>query len=333
VGGVMQPSAKLNAERLSQLRDGAVMVRTPASIIEVQGAGALQCLQGLLTNDLAGPGDGSVVYTALLTQKGMITADMWVLRLRAQRLVMVGDPQGRRPMTMTFGHSLPPRLAQATDLSDTREALWLMGDLAIAALAAAGFRVPDGESRVIATGQGAKELLVSRPQTLAHFRALLVASPEALERSEQALTQAGVIPGSPEDLEAGRILAGWPRLGAEIRDKTLPQEVRYDEIQGLSYTKGCYLGQETVARLHFRGHTNRELRGLIWHGAPELENETVLGPEGQILGTVGSILVLPNVTVGLAILRREANPGTVVSTGGHYARVVPLPFASLSSYT
>jgi folate-binding protein YgfZ len=328
----MQPSAKLDAERLSQLRDGAVMVRMPASVVEVQGAGALQCLQGLLTNDLAAPGDGTVVYTALLTQKGMITADMWVLRLRAQRFVLVGDLDARRPMTMTFGHSLPPRLARATDLTPTREALWLMGDLAIAALAAAGVQVPDGESRVTASGQGTEELLVARPHTLAHFRALLVASPKVLERTQQALAQAGVISGTSEDLEAGRILAGWPRLGAEIRDKTLPQEVRYDEIQGLSYTKGCYLGQETVARLHFRGHTTRELRGLIWHGAPELENETVLGPEGQILGTVGSLLVLPKVTVGLAILRREANPGTVVSTGGHYARVVPLPFTSLTAY-
>jgi folate-binding protein YgfZ len=329
---MMQPSATLDEQRLSRLRDGAVMIRAPACVVEVQGAGALQCLQGLLTNDLVQPGDGSVVYCALLTQKGMITADMWVLRLRAQRIILVGDPAARSPMLGTLAHSLPPRLARASDLSG-KQVLWLVGDLAIAALAAAGFAVPDGENRVTASGQGAAELLVARPQTSAHFRALLVGSPDILSRAEQALAQAGVMEGGTEDLEAGRILAGWPRLGAEIRDKTLPQEVRYDDLPGVSYTKGCYLGQETVARLHFRGHTNRELRGLIWHGAPELQGDTVLGPEGQILGTIGSLLVLPKVTVGLAILRREVNPGAVVSTGGHYARVVSLPFQSPASYT
>ena len=61
------------------------------------------------------------------------------------------------------------------------------------------------------------------------------------------------------------------RLGHEIVEKTLVQEVRYDEIGGVSYTKGCYTGQETVARLHFRGHTNRELRGLRWMSAPAAE--------------------------------------------------------------
>jgi folate-binding protein YgfZ len=327
----MQPSARLDQQRLSRLRDGAIMVRTAASVVEVQGAGALQCLQGLLTNDLAAPGDGSVIYSALLTQKGMITADMWVLRVRAQRLVLIGDPSGQKPTLGTLAHSLPPRLARATDLSGGKQVLWLLGDLAIAALAAAGFPVPDGESRVTVTGGGEEELLIARPHSAAHFRAILVGGAAVLDRAEQALSLAGVIPATPEDLEAGRILAGWPRLGAEIRDKTLPQEVRYEELQGLSYTKGCYLGQETVARLHFRGHTNRELRGLIWHGAPELTADTVHGPEGQILGTIGSLLVLPKVTVGLAILRREVSPGAVVSTGGHYARVVALPFSSLSS--
>lgn len=309
------------------------MVRTPAAVIEVQGAGALTCLQGLLSNDLVAPGDGSVVYSALLTPKGMITADMWVLRLSSQRLLLVGDSSSQGATLGVFNRSIPGRLARVDDRSATHATLWLCGDLAIAALAAAGFSVPDGEGRVIVDGTGDAELMVARPHGAAAFRAVLIATPEVLTRAEQALTQAGVMPGDGIDLEAARILAGWPRLGAEIQDRTLPQEVRYDEIQGVSYTKGCYLGQETVARLHFRGHTNRELRGLIWHGTPELANDSVLGSEGHAVGIVGSLLVLPKVTVGLAILRREVHPGAVVSTSGHYARVVPLPFAALTSYT
>ncbi|HTS87979.1 MAG TPA: hypothetical protein VMG41_05760 [Gemmatimonadales bacterium] len=330
---MMLPPIALDGPRLSRLRDGAVMVRAAASVIEVHGPGALQCLQGLLTNDLVAPGDGSVIYSALLTPKGMITADMWVLRLVPQRLILVGDPASRAATLAVFSRSMPARMALVDDRSGEREALWLCGDLAIAALAAAGLPVPDGESRVVSRGQDDQELLLARPHAGAHFRAVLVAAPAVLERTQQALAQAGVIPGDIDDLEAARILAGWPRLGAEILEKTLPQEVRYDDIQGVSYTKGCYLGQETVARLHFRGHTNRELRGLIWHGVPELADDTVVGSEGQDVGTIGSLLVLPKVTVGLAILRREVSPGAVVSTGGQYARVVPLPFATLASYT
>jgi tRNA-modifying protein YgfZ len=329
----MLPPVIIDGTRLSRLRDGALMVRTSAAVIEVQGPGALTCLQGLLSNDLVAPGDGSVVYTALLTPKGMITADMWVLRLSAERLLLVGDATPQAATLGVLDRSIPGRLARVADRSASRGTLWLCGDLAIAALAAAGFSVPDGEGRVVVDGTGDAELLVARATSAAPFRAVLVGAPEVLTRAGQALAQAGVLHGDAIDLEAARILAGWPRLGAEIKDRTLPQEVRYDELQGLSYTKGCYLGQETVARLHFRGHANRELRGLIWHGTPELANDSVIGSEGLAVGVVGSLLILPKVTIGLAILRREVHPGAVVSTSGHYARVVPLPFASLASYT
>src|SRR5207249_1848019 len=82
------------------------------------------------------------------------------------------------------------------------------------------------------------------------------------------LGAAGAVPADAATLELARILAGWPRLGAEVDDKTIPQEVRYDELGGVSYTKGCYTGQETVSRLHFRGHTNRYLRGLLFDAEP-----------------------------------------------------------------
>lgn len=327
----MQPPVALDGTRLARLQNGAVMVRLPASVVQVHGPGALPCLQGLLTNDLVQPGDGTMVYTALLTPKGMIVADMWVLRLLPERLLVIGDPASSTATLGVFRRSMPARMAAVDDLSPRREALWLCGDRALPSLANAGFTLPDADNRVVAHGSGDAELLVARPHTGAPFRAVLVGGPEPLTEAATTLKQAGVTPGDADDLEAARILSGWPRLGAEILEKTLPQEVRYDDIQGVSYTKGCYLGQETVARLHFRGHTNRELRGLVWNDTPPLEDRTVRGKEGNEVGTIGSVLVLPNVTVGLAILRREIGPGDVVTTGGRQARVVSLPFTSLAS--
>jgi folate-binding protein YgfZ len=330
MGDVMPPPVSIDAARLANLRTGAVMIRLPAAVLQVHGPGALQCLQGLLTNDLVQPGNGTMVYTALLTPKGMILADMWVLRMAPERLLVVGDQTAARVILGVFQRSMPARMALVDDLSERRETLWLCGDQAWPSLVAAGFAVPDADNRFVALGGEDDGLLVARPHTGSPFRALLLGTPEGIAGAMAALARAGVTTGNADDLEAARILSGWPRLGTEIQDKTLPQEVRYDDIQGLSYTKGCYLGQETVARLHFRGHTNRELRGLVWQGAPPTDDRTVRGPEGTEVGTVGSLLVLPDITIGLAILRREIHPGDMVSTGDRRARVVSLPFSLAS---
>jgi tRNA-modifying protein YgfZ len=106
--------------------------------------------------------------------------------------------------------------------------------------------------------------------------------------------------------------------------------VRFDHIGGVSYTKGCYTGQETVARLHFRGHTNRELRGLWWRGGePDLRDgngsRVVLSGEREI-GSVRSRLAVDGRAIGLAVIRREVDPGAEVMAGGRRATVVALPF-------
>src|ERR1051325_7798491 len=134
-----------------------------------------------------------------------------------------------------------------------------------AAGVAEGLEVPPAPGRVL---QNADDVLTARATESAPF-ALQVTMPVAQrERLVGRLTDAGAIEAEPAMLELARILAGWPRLGAEVDEKTIPQEVRFDEIGGVSYTKGCYTGQETVARLHFRGHANRALRGLLFNSEP-----------------------------------------------------------------
>jgi folate-binding Fe-S cluster repair protein YgfZ len=105
--------------------------------------------------------------------------------------------------------------------------------------------------------------------------------------------------------------------------------VRYDEIGGVSYTKGCYTGQETVARVHFRGHTNRELRGVYWDGPGVLEGRAVQA-NGREVGTVRSTLRLEDRTLGLAVIRREVEPGAEVVAGGRRAMVLGLPFGGVA---
>ena len=81
-----------------------------------------------------------------------------------------------------------------------------------------------------------------------------------------------------------------------------------------------------MARLHFRGHANRELRGLVWEGTPLLEDDQVRGLDGKEVGRVSSVLDLDELSLGLTVVRREIIPGSTITAGNRVARVVALPF-------
>lgn len=312
--------------RIAHLRRSATVVVTAPAVLRVQGGGALQCLQGLLTNDLEQPGDGSLVYGAFLTPKGMIVTDAWSLRA-ADEFLLVVPPAGHAALLDIFRRTLPPRLARVEDLTGAWSVAWIVGRTAAALPAAAGLApVPDGPARVTTIATGSGDVRMASGGEAAFFGAMLVGPEAAVGDAASRLTATGAREGDAEDLEAARVLAGWPALGLEIDERTLPQEVRYDELGGVSYTKGCYTGQETVARLHFRGHTNRDLRGLVWHDAAPVTDPAVI-KDGKPVGTVRSRLASGDRTVALALLRREVGLGDVVTAAGRAATVVPLPFA------
>jgi len=106
--------------------------------------------------------------------------------------------------------------------------------------------------------------------------------------------------------------------------ETMPQEAGIND-RAVSFSKGCYVGQETVARLHYRGKPNRHLRGLKLTEPAERGADIVLGE--KVVGRLGSTSVSPRLgPIALALVRREAPPGTTVEVGGAPAEVVPLPF-------
>ncbi|MEO6057748.1 MAG: hypothetical protein ABI860_05830 [Gemmatimonadales bacterium] len=317
---------RLDRARLDRVRHGATIVSTSPTVLRVTGPGALACLQGLLTNDLEKPGDGSLVYGALLTPKGMIVVDAWVIR-QGDTFMLIVPPSGREAVMELFTRQLPPRLARTTDLTGEATVAWLLGAHGFQVLAKSGVGAPESAGRVVSVGGELSPVAIALAPESAPFVALAVGLAPAVAPIVGRLTAAGAAPGEESDLHAARVLSGWPALGAEIDERTLPQEVRYDEIGGVSYTKGCYTGQETVARLHFRGHTNRELRGLHWSDAEPLDGRSVVHGEKDV-GSVRSTLTLEDRVLGLGVLRREIAPGEQVTAGGRRARVVGLPFGA-----
>ncbi|MBI4500408.1 MAG: hypothetical protein HY700_04535 [Gemmatimonadetes bacterium] len=306
------------------LLDSAVVVRVEDIVAEVAGAGAVACMQGLLTNDLEGPGEDAFIYGAVLTPKGMIVCDLWSARSGAT-VTITYPPAGRAALLEILERSLPPRLAQTTERAEDRAVLRLAGPRALQVAEAAGMVIPQ-PGRAARNAFRPSDCYVARPASGEPFALqVLVAAPD-VGLVTGALESAGALSGTTGVLELERILTGWPRLGAEIDQKTLPQEVRYDEINGVSYTKGCYTGQETVARLHFRGHTNRYLVGLAWQDAPDIEHADV-SQDTRSVGRVSSIAWMGALEhyVGLGLVRRDTDLSRPVMAAGVPARATELP--------
>jgi len=318
-------SLRLDRTAVERLLRGGVSVTAPAAIFRIHGPGAIDCLQGVLTNDLAAPGPGHLVYAAMLTPKGMIVVDFWVMT-GVDEVVLIGPAEGRSAAAETFLRSFPPRLAAVEDLSDAWRVMWLYGDMAEPAMAEAHLVPPlGGPGQVASFGVLGAEGMVARATDTAPFVSLVTGPSETIERYGNLLTEHGVAIGTPDEYHAARIMAGWPALGIEIGEKTLPQEVRFEAIEGVSFTKGCFIGQETVARVHFRGQTQKELRGLDWIDLGPLDG-TDIANKDRALGQVHSVLVLPDRRIGLGMVRREADIGDTVIAAGREATIAPLPF-------
>lgn len=325
------------AEVVDQLRAGAIVAPAEVGIVDLQGPGegAVTCFQGLLTSDIEKPGDGAFVYGALLTPKGMIVVDGWAARL-GPRVRFTVPAEGRERALTILQRSVPPRLARHSDRTEDTAVLRIAGAHAVAVLGAAAVPVPHIANHVMEGSAGGIAVEVARASDGAPFVFQVTVAADQVAAIQRRLVDAGAHAASPDALELARILAGWPRLASEVDEKTIPQEVRFDEIGGVSYTKGCYTGQETVSRLHFRGHANRHLRGLLFEADPPAapaSGWSAVTHEEQDVGRVTSIAWLPDGGgsvlgrwIGLAIVRREVPVGTTVRAAGHKARVVELPF-------
>jgi folate-binding protein YgfZ len=141
------------------------------------------------------------------------------------------------------------------------------------------------------------------PHEIAPFTAMMITRDAAeAEAFKQQLHAEGWAMGNGEWAAARKVLCQWPTLGREIDDKTLVQEVRFDELQGVKYDKGCFTGQETVARLHFRGHANRELQRLTLAVRPTVPE---IHADGRVIGRITSWGILGEEIIALGMMRAE----------------------------
>src|SRR6185295_3362469 len=208
-GSMADLDLRLDRARLDRIRHGATVVTTVPTVLRVSGPGALACLQGLLTNDLEKPGDGSLVYGALLTPKGMIVVDAWVLR-QGDTFTLIVPPGGHSAALELFTRQLPPRLARTADLTGQATVAWLLGAHGFQVLAKSAVGMPDSAGRVASVGGELSPVAVALAPEAAPFVGLAVGLSPAVEPLIARLVAAGAVPGDEGDLHAARLLSGWP---------------------------------------------------------------------------------------------------------------------------
>lgn len=281
-----------------RLRTGAPAgVRGRAALIWVEGPDAAGFLHGLLSNDIAGLAPGGSCGALILDAKGRVQADVRVRN------------DGDGAFTLVVRPELAEAVAATLERYHFSEALEILGpETADLVTVTGGIAIPAGIAQIAVAGAlpGSLDLVV--------------------DDAGAALAALAVEEAPAEALELARIAAGVPRVGVDTGPTTLVQEAGLESV-AVSFDKGCYLGQETVARIAFRGHVNRGLRGLAL-GEPAAPG-AALTRDGREVGRLSSTGVAPDLgPIGLAVIRAEVPVGAEVVVEGSAlpARVVALPF-------
>jgi folate-binding protein YgfZ len=260
------------------------VARRPRGFVGVSGPEAVDYLQRMLSNDVEELDVGDSCDALFLTGKGRVVAPMIAWRRTADDFLLLTEPD----LTETLRRELVrSRFAAKVSIEvETHESVLVLGK-----------ETPPGAVANRDYGVPAYELVDGETPSWAEL--------------------------DGDELERLRILARTPRFGRELDESVLPAEAGLDE-RAISFTKGCYPGQEPVARLHYRGHPNRTLRVLaLEEDVPA--GETALTFEGKVVGRITSTARDPeHGVVALAYVRREVPPEVELAVGSRTARQLDL---------
>ena len=304
---------------------------SPRAQIAVAGPDRASYLQGLLTNDIQALAEGSGCYAAWLSPQGRMLTDMHVLQ--SSGMILLDVPAGQASAVLSrLDQFLFSEDVRIESLAEAMTGVWVHGPKAAAVL-----------ERVIHGLAGLAEWIDYR-----HDTATFDGNPVSVARIDQlsvpgycvflaraaeaqfvaAVTQAGARVVGAEALDAARIEAGYPLFDVDMTDDTIPLEAGIEQ-RAISFTKGCFVGQEVVIRVLHRGggRVVKKLVGLKLSGEAAV-GEKILSGEREV-GLVTSVATSPKFgVIALGYVHRHFNsPGAAVQVNGHPATVVALPMA------
>jgi len=305
------------ATEYDMLRRHAIVIdRSYRARMRVSGAKAGDVLTGLVTNDVLALEPGQGQYAAALTPRGKIVADLRIFADEGSFLVDV-SPRAAEGWSAMVKKYVNPRLASYVDETTTHRDVGVFGVQArhvvseITGVSSTALTALAPYAHATVSIDGARAMVAKVPDLGVDGYEVFIPAEGFTALWERAVA-AGAAPGGLEAWEIGRVEAGRPEWGIDIDDTTIPQEANLDELHAISYTKGCYVGQEVVARVHFRGHVNRHLRGLrSADAAPPPTGATLHDSAGQQVGEIRSAVSSPRLGgVALGMVRREIELGT-----------------------
>ncbi len=320
-------SSETRGEHDVLLGGAGLLDRSERGKLALTGAGAVEFLNGQVTNELADLRAGEGRYAAFLTHKGHMLGDM--------RVLAVGEPGGepqkllldteRSALQALFDMIRSFKVGYDVELHKRTLELALLSLIGPRANEVAGtVELLQVEHANVRTSLAGVNVLAVRTDVGVD----LFAQAADAERLKLLLRERGAEQVSEQAAECLRIERGVPRYGVDLDERVIPQEAGLNE-RAVSFTKGCYVGQETVARLFYRGRPNRHLRGLRLAEPAQPGEELRVGE--RVVGRVSSSALSPLLgPIALALVRREAEPGTTVAVGGegNSAEVLELPFAA-----
>ncbi|WP_462137179.1 CAF17-like 4Fe-4S cluster assembly/insertion protein YgfZ [Candidatus Mycalebacterium sp.] len=326
-------------EEYRRARDGcALFDLSGAGKLFLKGKDHLKFLQSILTNDVLKPAAGQGVYSLMLNRKGRVLCDMNLFMADGGTLIDITNPDvAARTQTLMDEMKLSYRVEIERK---TRHLVHIAGPSAEDAVSEVLGRevktmkpfdhFETAVKKLSGTTGGAVWAARCDRTGLGGFD-IEANNPEVRVEIEKQFASGGVLPASTQTFDILRMEAGIPEYGKDMDESVIAPETGLENA--ISFDKGCYVGQEIVARAHWRGRVNRRFSGFLFDGRPSAPGE-IVSPEGTPIGRITSSGFSPDFgAVALGYIRREyGEPGTAVKTGdGHEGKVAELPLAGAAS--
>jgi folate-binding protein YgfZ len=305
----------------------------------VSGADRASYLQGLLTNDIASLSAGQGCYAAYLTAQGRMIADLHVYEL-GDLMLLTMDRGVKDAVLAKLDQFVFTEDVKLGDVSDSFAQWAVVGPRAAATLAVVLDGVSMEQLQALADHGNVRASRAGTPIVVAATADTGVGGFDVfLDRAGSAaltaaLEAAGAVAIDPATADVLRIEAGIPLFHRDMDEETIPLEAGIEK-GAISFTKGCYVGQEVIIRVLHRGHGRvaRRLVGLLGEDGSVPAAGAAIAVGDRTIGTVTSAALSPALgrPVALGYVQRDfLEPETVVSIDGHPARVVSLPFVTPS---
>ncbi len=297
--------------------------------IVLSGSDRVRWTNGMVTNNVRDLPQDHGNYNFILNPQGRIQGDLYIYNFDDHLLVDTELWQAER-LKDIFDKFIIMDDVEVSDISDKLTAIAVQGPQAISALRSIGITIADDVEPLVVTRSVWQDVGISVTRMASDIAQTyeIWLAPENAPKLWNAILAAGAKPVGTDALEIFRVAAGVPRYGQDIRERDLPQET--GQTQALHFTKGCYVGQEIVERIHSRGNVHRQFVGLVVSGARPAPGAKIEA-DGKDVGEITSSNQLPTESgteiVALGYIRKEfGDPGKNVQVNGSPAIVVRPPF-------